>query len=55
MYVVPGDPVSSSEGVVCRSGLDSVSCVVVGVVESVASLVFFHSVDDRSVRLTVVG
>ena len=55
MYVVPGNPVSSSEVKVGRSGLYRTSCVVVSVVESVTSLVLFHSVDDGSVRLTVVG
>ena len=36
-------------------GLDPVSGVIVGVVESVASFVFLHSVDERSVGLSVVG
>ena len=36
-------------------GLDPVSGIIVGVVESVATLVFLHSVDEGSVGLAVVG
>ena len=39
---------------VSRSRLDSVRRVIVGIVESEAAFVFLHSVDERSVGLTVV-
>ena len=53
--VVPVDSVSSREGVVSRSRLDPVESIVVSVVESVASFVFFHPVDEGSLSLAVVG
>ena len=53
--VVPVDSVSSREGVVSRSRLDPVESIVVSVVESVASFVFFHPVDEGSISLVVVG
>ena len=37
-----------------RGGLDPVSGIIVGVVESVAPLVFLHSVNDGLVGLAVV-
>ena len=37
-----------------RSRLDSVSRVIIGIVESEAAFVFLHSVVERSVGLTVV-
>ena len=52
--VEPGYIVSSCERVVSWSRLDSVSRVIVGVVESVAEFVFLHSVDEGSVGFTVV-
>ena len=52
--VEPGYIVSSSERVVSWSRLDSVSRVIIGIVESEAAFVFLHSVDERSVGLTVV-
>ena len=42
-------------GTTIYGGLDPVSGVIVGVVVSVASFVFLHSVDERSVGLSVVG
>ena len=39
----------------CRSGLDPVKSVVVSVVESVASFVFFHPVDEGSISLAIIG
>ena len=54
MDVVPGYIVSSSERVVSWGRLDSVSRVIVGIVESEAPFVFLHSVDERLVGLTVV-
>ena len=38
-----------------RSGLGPVEGVVVSIVESVASFVFFHPVDEGSIGLAVVG
>ena len=46
---------SSRKGVVSRSGLDPVKSVVVSVVESVASFVFFHPVDEGSISLAIMG
>ena len=54
MDFVPGYIVSSSERVVSWSRLDSVSRVIVGIVESVAAFAFLHSVDKGSVGLTVL-
>ena len=39
----------------CRCRLDSVQGVVIGVVESVASFMFLHAVDEGSVGLSIVG
>ena len=38
-----------------RSGLDPVKSVVVSVVESVASFMFFHPVDEGSISLAIIG
>ena len=38
-----------------RSRLDPVESIVVSVVESVASFVFFHPVNEGSISLAVVG
>ena len=53
MLVLTHSPQQYNSG----GGLDPVSGVIVGVVESqsVASFVFLHSVDERSVGLSVVG
>ncbi len=54
MDVVPGDVMSSSKGVMSRSRFHSACSFVDGVLKSVASLVFFHSVEERAVGLSVV-
>lgn len=53
--VVPSYSVSSGEGVVSRGRLYFVEGLVIGVVESVATFMFLHAVDERSVSLSIVG
>ena len=52
--VVPGNVVSGGEGVMSWSRFHSVCSVVNCVIQSVASLVFFHSVEEGAVGLSVV-
>ena len=50
--VVPGDGVSSGQGMMGGGGFDPVCGFVKRIVESVASFVFFHALDQGSVGLS---
>ena len=52
--VIPGNVVTSCEGVMGRSRFYSVCCLVSSVLQSVATFVLLHSVDEGSVGLSVV-